>query len=64
MLVLIFTKIVCIRTIVNNPKQVSWTRDLEVDGCQSNLYVILKQLFFISFMTSFVGSIFSSEPTA
>ena len=58
MLVLIFTKIVCIRTIVNNPKQVSWTRDLEVDGCQSNLHFILKQLLvFISFATSFVGGI-------
>ena len=37
---------------------VSWSRNLKVDGCRSNLYVILKQvLFFIRFTTSFVGSI-------
>ena len=36
----------------------SQTRDLKVDGCQSNLYVMLKQiLFFINFMASFVGGI-------
>ena len=33
------------------------TRYLKVDGCQSNLHVILKLLFFISFTTSFVGGI-------
>ena len=33
-------------------------RDLIVDGCQSNLFVMLKQLsFFIRFITSFVSSI-------
>ena len=34
------------------------TRNLEVDGCQSNLDVMLKQLlFFTSFVTSFLGGI-------
>ena len=35
------------------------TRDLKVDGCQSNLYLMLKQLLFflINFTTSFVGDI-------
>ena len=33
------------------------SRDLKVDGCQSNLYVMLKQSFFINFTTSFVGGI-------
>ena len=33
-------------------------RDLKVDGCQSKLYVMLKQLLlFISLTTSFVGGI-------
>ena len=33
-------------------------RDLIVDGCQSNLFVMLKQLsFFIRFITSFVSGI-------
>ena len=33
-------------------------RNLQVDGCQSNLYVMLKQLlFFTNFTTSFVGGI-------
>ena len=31
----------------------------DIDGCQSNLYVMLKQLmFFKSFTTSFLGEIF------
>ena len=38
--------------------QISKLRDLNVDGCQSNLYVMLKQLlFFIDYTTSFVGGI-------
>ena len=38
----------------------SLNRDLKVDGCQSNLNVMLKQLsiFFINLSTSFVGGIF------
>ena len=33
-------------------------RDLKEDGCQSNLYVMLKQiLFFTSFTTAFVDDI-------
>ena len=33
-------------------------RNLQVDGCQSNLHVMLKQLlFFTNFTTSFVGGI-------
>ena len=44
--------------------QQNQNRNLEVDGCQSNLYVMLKQLvsFFIYFTTSFACCIFD-EPT-
>ena len=40
------------------------TRDLKVDGCQSNLYVMLKQsLFFYKFYDFFLQAAFFDEPT-
>ena len=40
------------------PKYLNESRDLKVNECQSNLYVMLKQLlFFISFTTSFEDGI-------
>ena len=42
---------------------IHFSQDLKVDGFQSNLYVMLKQLlFFVSFRVSFVGGFFD-EPT-
>ena len=39
------------------------TRNPEVDGCQSNIFVMLKQLLiFINFTTSFLG-VFFDKPT-
>ena len=40
------------------PKYLNESGDLKVNECQSNLYVMLKQLlFFISFTTSFEDGI-------
>ena len=50
---------ICLLTNLRVYILIGLTRDLKVDGCQSNLYVMLNQLlfFFISFTTSFVGGI-------